>query len=136
VRKKIWLLVVVLFLALVAFTFYKELNSADKLKKSRAITKGVIVQAGKEMMNGSTNMDVTFIIQIDGKDFTRTTRITCPGSAGFFLYNKTMDVVYEKGNPENCQMLLSRKDYHQYNLLPPKDILHVLEELEAACGTD
>jgi hypothetical protein len=133
-RKKIWFFVLALFLLLVAFTIYKEWNSTKSLKSNWAITKGVITQASKEMMNGSTNLEVTFTIQIDGKDITRTTRITCAGSAGFFLFNKTMDVVYEKGNQENCQMLLSREDYQQCKLLPPKDVLHVLEVLEAACG--
>lgn len=97
------------------------------------MTRGIIVQVGKEMMDGSTNMDVTFKIQVDGKEITCTTRITCAGSAGFFLYNRAMDIVYEKGNPENAQMLLSRKDYQQYNILPSKEVLHILEALEAAC---
>jgi hypothetical protein len=132
-RKKIWFSVLALFLLLVAFTIYIEWNNTKKLKNNWAITKGVITHTVKEMMDGNTNMDVTFTIQIDGKDITRTTRITCAGSAGFFLFNKTMDVVYEKGNQENCQMLLSREDYRQYKLLPSKDVLHVLEELETAC---
>ena len=45
-----------------------------------------------------------------------------------------MDVVYEKNDPENCEILLSRNSYKEYNILPPKDILPVLEALETACG--
>jgi hypothetical protein len=133
-RNKIWLFLVALFLLLGAYAIYKEWDSAKKLKNNWAITRGVIVQVGKEMMDGSTNMDVTFKIKINGKDITRITKITCAGSMGFFLYNKNMDVVYEKENPENCQMLLSRKDYQEHNLLPAAEVLHVLEALEMACG--
>jgi hypothetical protein len=93
------------------------------------------VDVRSEMMDGSHAADITYVIQVNGKDITRTTRITCEKSNLLFtLMNKQMDVVYEKNNPKNCELLLKRSSYREYKLLPSKDVLRILEALENTCG--
>jgi hypothetical protein len=48
--------------------------------------------------------------------------------------NINLDVVYEKGNPENCELLLTWSDYKTYNLKPTKEMINILETI-AACGS-
>ena len=50
------------------------------------------------------------------------------------LVNKNMDVVYEKGDPENCEILLTRNSYMEYKMLPSKGVLQILKALEVTCG--
>jgi hypothetical protein len=134
-RKKIWLIVLTIFVGLIAYVIYVEWANGHKRKQNFTVTKGNIVDVRSEMMDGSHSADVTFKIQVNGKEISRTTRITCEKSnIMFMLMNKKMDVVYEKDDPENCELLLTRNSYREYKLLPSGDVLRVLEELEISCG--
>jgi len=79
-RKKIWLIVLALFLGLIACVIYIEYASAHKRKQNFALTKGNIVDVRSEMMDFSNAADITYMIQVNGKDITCTTRITCERS--------------------------------------------------------
>jgi hypothetical protein len=134
-RKKILLLVLAIFLGLVACVIYMDRVNTDKRKQNFTLAKGRIVEVRSEMMDGSHAADITFLIQVNGKDITHTARITCEKSnILFMLMDKAMDVVYEKDNPENCELLLTRKSYSEYKLLASKDVLRVIESLEMTCG--
>jgi hypothetical protein len=134
-RKKIWLIVLALFLGLIASVIYIEWANTHKRKQNLTLTKGNIVDVRSEIMDGSHAADITYMIKIDGKDIIRTTRITCEKSnILFMLMNKQMDVVYEKNNPENCELLLNRSSYREYKLLLSKDVLQVLEAMKVTCG--
>jgi hypothetical protein len=133
--KKIWLIVLALFLGLIACVIFIEWANTHKRKQNFTLTKGNIVDVRSEIMDGSHAADITYMIQVDGKDIIRTTRITCEKSnILFMLMNKQMDVVYEKKNPENCELLLNRNSYREYKLFPSKDVLRSLEALEITCG--
>ncbi|MBO9204039.1 MULTISPECIES: hypothetical protein [Niastella] len=134
-RKKVWLFIAALFLGLTAYVIYLEWVGPFKRKQNFAVTKGNIVGVSPDIMNGSYSADINYKILVNGKEITRLTRITYEKSnVLFMLFNKNMDVVYEKDDPGNCELLLTRNSYREYNLLPAKDVLRVLEELEAACG--
>jgi hypothetical protein len=84
-------------------------------------------------MNGGRLVEVTYKIEVAGKDIVRMMKFECNGWA-MFPVNIKLDVVYEKGNPENCELLLSRSAYKTYSLIPPKEILTIIESIEASCG--
>jgi hypothetical protein len=132
-RKKAWLLIVVLFLLMIAFVVYNDRNNENKRRENYEMTKGLVVGITQDAMNGSRLIQITYTIQVDGKEFKRMEKLTCGGWAALPL-NIKLDVVYEKGNPENCELLLSRNAYNTYNLRPSKEILFLIESLEASCG--
>ena len=134
-RKKIWSIVLVLFLFLIVYVIYDEFDRPHRRKQNFSLVKADVVNVVVDVMNGSQGADITYKIKINGRDIVTTTKINHEKSCLLFiLINKQMDVVYEKDDPGNCEILLSRNSYKEYNLLPPKDILHVLEALETACG--
>jgi preprotein translocase subunit YajC len=130
-RKKAWLFIIVLFLLMIAFVVYKDQHNESKRKQNWSLTKGTVVNITQDAMNGSRVVEITYKIQVDGKDITGVSKVKC-GSWVMLPVNIKMDVVYEKDNPENCELLLSRSAYKTYNLQPPKEILSIIEILEAS----
>jgi hypothetical protein len=133
-RKKAWFLIIALFLLMVAFVIYKDRDSENKRKQNWSMVKGVVVNVTQDAMNGGRLVEVTYKIQVDEQDIVRVMKFECNGWA-ILPVNIKLDVVYEKGNPENCELLLSRSAYKTYNLLPPKEMLPLIESLEASCGS-
>jgi len=50
------------------------------------------------------------------------------------LMNQKMEVAYEKDNIENCDLLLSRQEYKEYEIIPPREIIPLLDALIAGCS--
>ncbi|OQP43327.1 hypothetical protein A4D02_35870 [Niastella koreensis] len=50
------------------------------------------------------------------------------------LMNQKMEVAYEKENIENCDLLLSRQEYKEYGIIPPREIVPLLDSLIAGCS--
>lgn len=49
------------------------------------------------------------------------------------LMNKQMEVVYERDNIENCDLLVSRKEYQEYKIMPPREVVPLLDALVVGC---
>jgi hypothetical protein len=131
--KKTGLFFVVILLLMIAFVVYKDQDNEKKRKQNWSLTKGVIVNITQDAMNGSRLVEITYKIQVDGKDITRVSKVKC---AEWLMIpvNINLDVVYEKGNPENCELLLTWSDYKTYNLKPAKEMINILETI-ASCGS-
>ena len=132
-RKKAWLFIIVLFLLMIGFVVYKDRNNENKRRQNWSLTKGLIVNTAQDAMNGSRLVKITYKIQVDGKEITRLSNLKCE-SWLLLPVNINLDVVYEKGNPENCELLLTWSDYKMYNLKPSKEMINILETI-AACGS-
>jgi hypothetical protein len=132
-RKKAWLFIIVLFLLMIALVVYKDHHNENKRRQNRSLTKGTVVNITQDAMNGSRLVVITYKIQVDGKDITRVSNVKCTEWL-MLPVNINLDVVYEKGNPENCELLLTWSDYKTYNLKPSKEMFNVLETI-AACGS-
>lgn len=133
-RKKAWLFFIVLILLMIAFVVYKDQHNENKRKQNWSLTKGTVVNITQDAMNGSRVVEITYKIQVDGKDITRVSKVKCADWVILPL-NIKLDVVYEKGNPENCELLLSWSDYKTYNLKPSKEIITILETIAFSCGS-
>jgi hypothetical protein len=136
-RKKGWLIVLALFLLLVSYVIYGEFDRDRKRKHGFSLVKGEIVDLKMDGMNGHS-FDITYKAQINGKEIIRSKNITCDKRLGLGILNilmrRKMDVVYEKNDPGNCELLLSRAAYKEYKLITPKEIVFVIDALEASCG--
>jgi hypothetical protein len=136
-RKKIWLIVIALFLSLGVYLVYDKFDRARRLKQSFGLVKGEIVDVRMDLMNGHS-LDITYKVNVDGKEITRSKNIGFEKKGGLGIYNilnrRPIDVVYEKGDPENCDLLLRRSDYKEYKLIPSRQVVYMLDALEAACG--
>ena len=136
-RKKIWLIVIALFLSLVVYCVYDKFDSARRLKQNFGLLKGEIVDLRMDIMNGHS-LDITYKVNIDGKEITRSKNFGFEKKGGLEIYNilyrRPIDVVYEKGDPENCDLLLHRSDYKEYKLIPSRQAVYMLDALEVACG--
>lgn len=132
-RKKAWLFILVLFLFMIGFVIYKDHHNENKRKQNWSLTKGVIVNITQDAMNGSRVVEITYKIQVDGKDITRVLKVKCD-SWVMIPVNTKFDVVYEKDNPENSELLLSRAAYETYNLEPPREMLIIMQSIGLSCG--
>jgi hypothetical protein len=132
-RKKAWLFIIVLFLLMIAFVVYKDQHNENKRKQNWSLTKGTVVNITQDAMNGSRLVEITYKIQADGKDITSMSKVKCTEWL-MLPVNISLDVVYEKGNPENCELLLTRSAYKTYNLRPSKEMFNILETIIASCG--
>lgn len=133
-RKKAWLFFIVLLLFMIAFVVYKDQHNENKRKQNRSLTKGTVVNITQDAMNGSRVVEITYKIQVDGKDITRVSKMKCADWVILPL-NMKLDVVYEKDNPENCELLLSWSAYNTYNLKPSNEIVNVLLTIGSSCGS-
>jgi len=132
-RKKTWLFFIVLLLLMIAFVVYKDQHNESKRKQNWSLTKGVIVNITQDAMNGSRVVEITYKIQVGGKDITRVLKVKCDNWL-MIPVNTKFDVVYEKGNPENSELLLSRASYETYNLEPPREMLIIMQSIGLSCG--
>ena len=132
-RKKTWLFFIILILFMIAFVVYEDQHNENKRKQNRSMTKGTVVNITQDAMNGSRVVEITYKIQVDGKDITRVSKMKCADWVILPL-NMKLDVVYEKGNPENCELLLSWSAYNTYNLKPSNEIANVLLTIGSSCG--
>lgn len=132
-RKKAWLFIIVLFLLMIAFVVYKDQHNESKRKQNWGLTKGTVVNITQDAMNGSRVVEITYKMQVDGKNITRVSKMKCTDWLILPL-NMKLDVVYEKGNPENCELLLSWSAYNTYNLKPSNEIVNILLTIGSSCG--
>lgn len=134
---KIRLLILTFFLCLIAYLIYDEIARPQKRKNKFGMAKCVITNVTFDVMTGHS-AEISYKAQMNGKEIIRTKRVAsdkCSNMAKFFiLMNRSMDVVYEKNDPDNCELLLTRKEYKEYKLMPPRDILNIIDDLEIACG--
>lgn len=88
-------------------------------------------------MNGYS-ADITYKTTINNKQILRTKRVTSDrcSNMGIFLtlINQKMEVAYEKDDIENCDLLLSRKEYKEYRITPPREVVHLIDALVAGCS--
>lgn len=132
-RKKAWLFIVVLFLLMIAFVVYKDQQNESKRKQNWSLTKGTVVNITQDAMNGSRLVEITYKIQVDGKDITSVSKVKCTEWL-LLPVNINLDVVYEKDNPENSELLLTRSAYKTYDLKPSNEMFNILETIIGACG--
>jgi hypothetical protein len=90
-----------------------------------------------DIMNGYS-ADITYMATINNKEISRTKRLTsdrCSDMRIFLtLMNQKMEVVYEKDDIENCDLLVSRKEYQEYKIMPPREVAHIIDALVAGCS--
>lgn len=132
-RKKAWLFILVLFLLMIAFVVYKDHHNESKRKQNWSLTKGTVVNITQDAMNGSRLVTITYKIQVDGKDITSVSKVKCTEWL-LLPVNINLDVVYEKDNPENSELLLTRSAYKTYDLKPSNEMFNILESIIASCG--
>lgn len=115
--KKVWFLLLALLLCLVAYVIYGELDRPRKRKQNFGLVKGIVVSVSMDIMNGYS-ANITYKTTINNKEISRTKRLTsdrCSDMRIFLtLMNQKMEVVYEKDDIENCDLLVSRKEYQEY----------------------
>jgi hypothetical protein len=135
-RKKAWLLVFTLFISFVAYVIYFEFNLEKRRKQNFDLIKGEVVDLSFDVMNGHS-IDLTYLMKVDGRNITRSKHVRCDKNPGLNVYEilkgRPLDVACEKGNPENCDLLLRRSDYEEYKLTPSREMVYMLDALEAAC---
>jgi hypothetical protein len=136
-RKKIRIIFFIIFLSLIACVIYVELDRPRKRKKNFGLVMGEVINVGWDVMNGYS-ADITYKAVINEKEIVRRKRVTSDvcKNMGFFLMmmNRKMQVVYEKNDIENCDLLLSRKEYREYKISPSHEVVPLLDALMAVCS--
>ena len=126
-----------LLLCLVAYVIYGELDRPRKRKQNFGLVKEVVVSVSMDIMNGYS-ADITYKTTINNKEISRTKRLTsdrCSNMRIFLtLMNQKMEVVYEKDDIENCDLLVSRKEYQEYKIMPPREFAPIIDALVAGCS--
>jgi hypothetical protein len=123
-----------IFFFVVAVGVFIGLLQKNNLEKDHMNTVGSIF----DVETGSKSPDVfaKFSFQINGKEFESNSSIQCPKVECFqFLYKllkgRSLVVIYEKDNPQNCEMLFRREEYEKYKLEITPDQLSLINSIDS-----
>jgi hypothetical protein len=135
--KKVWFLLLALLLCLVAYVIYDELDRPRKRKQNFGLVKGVVVSVSMDIMNGYS-ADITYKTTINNKEISRTKRLTSDGCSDMRIFmtlmNQKMEVVYQMDDIENCDLLVSWKEYQEYKILPSREVARIIDALVVGCN--
>ncbi|WP_205510097.1 hypothetical protein [Longitalea arenae] len=130
---------IVVFVIIVSFIVYKAVTQESRLMRDFKRSTAEIIDI-ETFHNGGKNIFIKFKAKIDGKELTSKTSVDCAKSkkAVFkdYLIGKKLDIVYERTDPDNCKMLLTRKSYQKYKLIPSNESAMVLDSIESICNAD
>lgn len=107
------------------------------LRNNFAISNGRIYELGKSYKSGN-RIFFKFTFDVNTRSFEGNTSIPCDRkNKSLFLtmlVNRQMPVVYEKGNPNNCEMLFLKSSFRKYKIEVPVDIRTTVDSIENICS--
>ncbi|MOA25760.1 hypothetical protein D3C78_1465070 [compost metagenome] len=115
-------LLVLMFSLMLLYSHRKKNN----LKDDMVITVGQIVN----VRNGyKLNIDITYeFIRKQKKEEHSDLRVALSYAEGKELLYQYFPVIYQKSNPNNCQLLISPLDFKEYNIPYPDSLQWVKEK--------
>lgn len=129
----------ILFLLVVLFGIYKGCDEVSSLHHNFQVGTGEIIDI-ETFHNSGGEIFVKFITRVGNNDITSKTGIHCDNShkPAFkkYLIGKKLEIVYEKTDPDNCEMLLTREGYETYKLVPSTASTIILDSINSICSNN
>jgi hypothetical protein len=129
----------ILILLMVLFIFYKGHKEISRLHHNFQVGTGEIIDI-ETFYNSGGQIFVIFITRVGKDDITSKTSIFCEkkNKPAFkkYLIGKKLEIVYEKTDPDNCEMLLTREGYETYKLVPSKASAIILDSINSICSNN
>ncbi len=108
----------------------------NKLKNDHVITEGFIYDMGSSYKSGE-RLFFNNNFKVNVRIFGGNSGVNCSrqkrNELSSLLVRRTMPVVYEKGNPDNCEMLFDRRSFNKYNVDIPQLYITVVDSIESIC---
>lgn len=130
-------ILLIAFCCLIGLLFLSRHCSNLNLKNSHELATATVVSV--EGLNKSPgSVFVKYFYYVNGVKFQNREAIPCVRDkknevSDVIQGNPLVKVVYEKSNPENCRILLSRENYRFYQIAIPPNVEILLDSLEKIC---
>lgn len=128
---------VALFIAVLLVFVLIALYQKRQLKNNFPIATGRIYELGNSYKSGS-RIFFKFTFEVNNRSFKGNTSIHCDRKNkslfSTMLVNGQMPVVYEKDNPDNCEMLFLKSSFKKYKTEIPNDIITTVDSIENICS--
>lgn len=115
------------------------IQQEEKIQDNFVISKGRIYEMGKSYKSGN-RIFFKFRFEVNATVYSGNMGIPCDRSKKSFLkdmmVNREMPVVYENGNPGNCEMLLIKSDFDKYKVKISKEYVNIVDSIETICRQD
>lgn len=135
-QKKISIIVFISTLVLIAlFALYRKRN----LENNFIVSSGYIYDFGNSRYSGAT-IFFKFRHSVNGVTYYGNFDFPCVRENKLHFRSwtngKIVQVVYERNNPNNCKLLLTREDYKEHGLSIPIDYKQQVELIDSICSNN
>lgn len=131
------LVVLGIFVLVVFFAYIKSCSDRNSLRNDFNVANATVLSV-YEFRNSGNQIFVEFKFSISDKPrIISHTAIVCGKSNLDFmkrlLVGKTMQVFYQKSNPENCEMGLEKSIYNKYDFKVPQELSLLINSIDSVC---
>ena len=120
------------FFLLVGLSYVWERYKQKRLHKSFGVTTGFINDLKQKRRGHNGSFEIKFSVGVG--NYSDFVGIPCRakdlGDMAILLLKRRLPRVYEKGNPGNCELLYSWKQYKEYNLTPGKEYIWIIDSVQ------
>ena len=132
-NRKLFLVGFLLFIALpIPFLFYKK----QKLQHSFTVTTAFITD-GRHLRKSGNQIFFKYEFKVGVGRYSGSTGISCDrnnrSDLVYLLVKRHLNVVYQKGDPDNCELLYDRNQYKKYGIIPPQEFVWLLDSVTKIC---
>jgi len=107
------------------------------LKSNFAIEKGYIYEFGNSRSSGN-RIFFKFRFSLKGVTYYGNSAMPCARENKIhfqsWTYGKSVQVIYNKANPDNCRLLLTKEDYKKYGLSVPEVYRVQTDLIDSLCN--
>jgi hypothetical protein len=123
-----------LLIVIILFNVWLQEN---KLRENFKIVKGEVIKIETFRSSGKT-IFLKFEFDNNNQKIISKASLPCEknnkSSLERLLIGKNMDVVYEKTDASNCEMLLQESSYKKYNLAMPDELASLIDSIAVICS--
>lgn len=130
--KRPYIAVAVMLIGMIIFIIYGN-HKLKALKKQSVISNGIVENFMRA--RGMSGVAVRYTFEVNGKNFEGSSRLLISDKRrthlGCLLIGKQFPVVYQRTNPENSYMLLTTKNFVQFNVKIPSSVMKTIKYLDS-----
>lgn len=129
-KEEIWKIVngfitAILVFVLIYFMIKSSNKESDLINRGK-LTNGILNKAIRDKKG--TGVDVEYVFEIGGKQYSGMAALpNIDPSKGYLLEGKSFPVIYEKSDPKNSSMLVTKYEFQFYRVSFPDSLNWVMK---------
>ena len=131
-------ILVLLVIAVMLSLFIVGVIQNKRLHKDFVVSNGVITELNYYPKHQSGKISFKYRYEVDKESFSNTTPIPCDkqnmSTLGKMLTNRSMPIVYYRGDPGISDILLTKKQFDEYKLDIPEHIRAIVDSITTICS--